>query len=75
MLEKILCEAVSCDASDVHLTVGQPPFFRVSGEIFQTGEILSARDVENFLNKLLSPRLRGELQKNLAVDFSHVEEN
>ncbi len=75
MLEKILLEAVSRDASDIHLTVGQPPFFRVSGEIFQSGEILSARDVESFLEKLLSPRLREELEKNLAVDFSHVEEN
>ena len=75
MLEKILYEAVSLNASDIHLTVGQPPFFRVAGEIFQSGEVLSARTVESFLAKLLSPRLRGELEKNLSVDFSHVEEN
>lgn len=74
MLKKILSQAVSLDASDVHLTVGQPPFFRVSGEIFQSGEILSAREVENFLEEILSPRLREELEKNLAVDFSHVDE-
>ena len=52
MLEKILSEAVSLDASDVHLTVGQPPFFRVAGEIFQSGEILTAREVENFLEEI-----------------------
>lgn len=75
MLEKILEEAVSLDASDVHLTVGQPPFFRVSGELFKAGEILSARAVESFLEELLSPRLRGELEKNLAVDFSYVAVN
>ena len=63
MLEKILQEAVSLDASDVHLTVGQPPFLRVAGEIFQSGEILSARAVESFLEELLSPRLRGEIMK------------
>jgi len=74
MLKKILSQAVSLDASDVHLTVGQPPFFRVSGEIFQSGEILSAREVENFLEEILSPRLREELEKNLAVDFSYVDE-
>ena len=74
MLEKILEEAVCLDASDVHLTVGQPPFFRVSGEIFQSGEILSARAVESFLEEILSPRLKEELKKNLAVDFSHVDE-
>ena len=74
MLNKILEEAVRLDASDVHLTVGQPPFFRVAGEIFQAGEILSARAVESFLTDLLSPRLREELDKNLAIDFSHVDE-
>jgi len=74
MLEKILQEAVSLDASDVHLTVGQPPFLRVAGEIFQSGEILSARAVESFLEEILSPRLKEELEKNLAVDFSYVDE-
>lgn len=33
MLKKILSEAVRLDASDVHLTAGQPPFFRVAGEL------------------------------------------
>ena len=75
MLEKILSEAVSLDASDVHLTVGQPPFFRVAGEIFQAGEILSARQVEGFLEEILSPRLRDELERNLSVDFSHVNDD
>lgn len=75
MLRKILYEAVSRNASDIHLTVGQPPFLRVAGEIFQSGEILTAQDVGKFLDKLLTPRLRGELEKNLAVDFSHVEES
>ena len=74
MLEKILSKAVSLNASDIHLTVGQPPFFRVAGDIFQSGEILSARAVESFLEKLLSPRLREDFEKNLAIDFSHVEE-
>ncbi len=74
MLEKILQEAVSLDASDVHLTVGQPPFLRVAGEIFQSGEILSARAVESFLKEILSPRLKAEFEQNLAVDFSYVNE-
>jgi len=75
MLKNILNEAVSLNASDIHLTAGQPPFLRVNGEIFQSGEILTARDVEKFLDELLTPRLREELEKNLAVDFSHVEKN
>ena len=74
MLEQILHDAATLDASDVHLTVGQPPFFRVNGELFPRGEILSLRQVESFLDELLSPKLKDELEKILAVDFSHVDE-
>ncbi|MBR6712910.1 MAG: PilT/PilU family type 4a pilus ATPase [Selenomonadaceae bacterium] len=75
MLEKILEEAVRLDASDVHLTVGQPPFFRVGGELFQAGAALTVKAVEDFLDVLLSSRLRREFEKYLAVDFSYVAEN
>lgn len=75
MLKKILEEAARLDASDIHLTVGQPPFFRVSGDLFQAGATLTAREVEGFLDVLLTPRLREELEKNLAVDFSFAAEN
>ena len=75
MLKKILSEAVRLDASDVHLTAGQPPFFRVAGDLFQSGGVLTARELENFLSELLTPRLRDELEKNLSVDFSYVAEN
>ena len=74
MLKQILHEAAQLDASDIHLTVGQPPFFRVAGELFPHGATLSALTVESFLNELLTPRLRTELDANLAVDFSHVDE-
>ena len=74
-LVPILKEAVRLDASDVHLTAGQPSFFRVAGDLFQSGDVLTAREVENFLSELLTPRLREELEKNLSVDFSYVDEN
>ena len=74
MLKQILHDAAQLDASDIHLTAGQPPFFRVAGELFSRGATLSALTVESFLNELLTPRLRAELEVNLAVDFSHVDE-
>ncbi len=72
--ENLLQAAVNLDASDIHLTVGQPPFFRVNGELIQSGATLTARQMENFLSELLTSRLREEFEKNLAVDFSHVDE-
>ena len=75
MLEQILQDAVRLGASDIHLTVGQAPFFRVNGEILQMGvAALKARTMERFLEVLLTPELRGELEKNLAVDFSYFDE-
>ena len=75
MLEKLLAKAVSLDASDVHLTVGQPPFFRVAGELFQAGAALTVHEVEDFLDVLLSSRLREEFKNKLAVDFSCIAVN
>ena len=70
-LEKILAEAVRLKASDIHLTVGQKIFIRTAGELVQFGEILSASDFEKISAELVPPRLREELNKNLAVDFSY----
>ena len=70
-LEKILAEAVRLKASDIHLTVGQKIFIRTAGELVQFGEILSASDFEKILAELVPPRLREDLNKNLAVDFSY----
>ncbi|MCR5833657.1 MAG: PilT/PilU family type 4a pilus ATPase [Selenomonadaceae bacterium] len=73
MLATILNYAASLGASDIHLTVGQPPFFRVDGDLFPHGEIISAQTAEFILNELLTPRLREEYEKNLAVDFSYAD--
>jgi twitching motility protein PilU len=48
---------VECSASDLYLTVGSPPAFRIDGELirFETGD-LSAVDVEEFVRSVLSPQ-------------------
>ncbi len=70
-LEEILSEAIKLKASDIHLTVGQKIFIRTAGELVQFGEILTGADFEKILAELVPPRLREELNKNLAVDFSY----
>ena len=70
MLEKILAEAARLDVSDVHLTVGQAAFFRVSDELFSIGEILSQDDLEKILSEFLTPQLSKTLQEKKSVDFS-----
>ena len=74
-LKEMLSKAVELDASDVHLTAGQKIFFRVAGELVQFGEILSADELQKILAELTPQRLAAQLQKNLSVDFSHVDKN
>ena len=73
-LNEILAEAVKLGASDLHLTIGQPIFFRVAGELLKFGETLSPSAMEKILAELVPARLVDELNSRLAVDFSHVEE-
>ena len=73
-LKEILEEAVKLGASDVHLTIGQPVFFRVAGELLKFGETLSQTEMEKILAELVPARLVEELNSRLAVDFSHVEQ-
>lgn len=74
-LTEILNEAARLEASDVHFTAGQPIFFRVAGNFFKVGEILSPEDVQNFLSELVPARLLDELKNKSSIDFSHVEKN
>ena len=73
-LEEILSEAIRINASDVHLTAEQKIFMRVNGELLQYGEILTSEELEEIFNELIPKRLTAQLEKNLSIDFSHVDE-
>lgn len=75
MLQKILTEAIKLNASDIHLTAGQRIFFRVAGDFFQFGEILSEEDLKIILAELLPAHLEKILSEKKSADFSHVDKN
>lgn len=72
MLEKILAEAAERGASDIHLTVGQKIFLRVSDELFYCGEILTQADLEKILSEFVPARLLKILERRRSIDFSFV---
>ena len=72
-LNEILAEAVRREVSDVHLTVGQPIFFRVAGEFFKVGEILTEKDFEKIFAELVPPHVQKILEEKKSADFSHVD--
>ncbi len=61
------------NASDLHLKVGEPPIFRVSGELVRMkSPPLTDEDSEGLLMPLLTERLRQELETRGYADFSHA---
>ncbi len=75
IIKDILEKAVSMDASDVHLKAGQPPFFRVQGDLVESGMgAMSADDLIRVSDDITPEHVR---KKELVVhelDFAHFEE-
>jgi twitching motility protein PilT len=72
-INQLLKFAVQAGASDIHITVGIPPCFRINGIIFQQDmPKLLPSDTENFVNQLLKDDKKREIySKDGQVDFSY----
>ncbi|HYF79129.1 MAG TPA: type IV pilus twitching motility protein PilT [Symbiobacteriaceae bacterium] len=71
-IDALLREAVSQDASDIHLCEAQPPIFRVYGKLVRRGGMpLDAKDMEQLLHALIPDDKRVEYEKHHDVDFSY----
>lgn len=69
----LLTDAIDKNASDIHLTVGMPPIFRINGELIHLGDvILSMNDTAEYANQLLPPAMRTVLDEKGEVDFSYA---
>ena len=72
-LDEILEASVNAHASDIHFTVGCPPFFRVDGMLQpQEGEKLMPKDLEELLLPILDGRHRAELDENGQTDLAYA---
>jgi pilus retraction protein PilT len=70
-MQALLGLAIEQGASDVHLSVGRPPLFRVGGHLHRIGEEpLNPADVRWLLFSLLSGRQRSQLELEKELDFS-----
>lgn len=71
-LIEIVNMGTSMKASDIHLTVGIPPTFRISGELMNIGgEVLSSEDTEKLTMQALSENQFKILEKVGELDFSY----
>jgi len=63
------------NASDLHLKVGEPPIFRISGELVRMkSAVLTETDAESLLMPLANERSRADLEHRGYCDFSYFVE-
>ena len=72
LIEEILEKVVSLKGSDLHISAGLPPVFRVDGVLKRTdAPPLSPDDVEALLFPMLSNEQRRRLEQDWELDFSY----
>ncbi len=70
-LRKILEDAVSRKASDIHLAAGSPPAFRVDGKMQFVGETpLDPHETEALLDEVLNPRQKAAFLERRDYDLA-----
>jgi twitching motility protein PilT len=73
LLKKILEITLKEQASDLHLSVGQPPILRISGKLFPLvkEKKLLAEDTKNLAFLLMNENQRERFLKEKDIDFSY----
>jgi twitching motility protein PilT len=70
-LPDLLKTMVEQDASDLHVTVGIPPEFRISGKMVKVKmDALSPAETKDLCYSVLTDSQKAEFEKNLDIDFS-----
>ena len=74
IIHDLLAKAVSLNASDVHLKTNQSPYFRVNGELVESGfPVMSDDDLRCVAVDLLPEHIRKRGESAPEIDFSHDE--
>jgi twitching motility protein PilT len=72
-LDPIFDEALAKRASDLHVAPARPPFARVRGELVNVVDgVLSAKDVEEMIDELLTPQQRARLGIEHSLTFAYA---
>ncbi len=70
-MKQLLLNMGRYDASDLHLKVGMPPFFRVAGELRALGlPALTDQETDRLLSEIIPPGLRERYDRSGDLDFS-----
>ncbi|MEB3206991.1 MAG: type IV pilus twitching motility protein PilT [Vampirovibrionales bacterium] len=71
-LEELLSLVVKKNASDLHLSVGQPPIIRIDGKLVRSDySPLSKEECHRLIYSMLTSEQRRILEQNWEIDFSY----
>ncbi len=72
--DDLLREMVKEGGSDLHIRVGEPPFFRINGNLTRTTKfpVLSNEHAKRLLYSILSEERRTRFEKTLELDLSYT---
>lgn len=75
-LDKLLLRIREMGASDLHLTVGEPPLVRIDGVLRRMDGVgkLAPEHTRAYVQSMLDEEQRQELEKDGGLDFCHVTE-
>ncbi|MEI6887018.1 MAG: PilT/PilU family type 4a pilus ATPase [bacterium] len=69
---ELLDKVIALNASDLHLTVGYPPYIRVDGKLNMLGSVpINPKQMETLLAPVLGTKNQEQLEINKEVDFSY----
>lgn len=75
LLRELLEKAVTEGASDVHIKPGEEPYFRISGELTESGFSAPTPDnMHEFARDLMPDYLHEHFATDHEADFSHAED-
>jgi len=76
LIDKLLAACVKQGASDIHITVGQPPVFRLHGRMRKLEtKVLEAEDTVALMKSIAPERCQRELQEAGTTDFGFAFED
>ena len=71
-IDELLKYAVEKNASDLHLTVDEPPVYRFDGKLVVNGDKkIKEKEVEDLILPLLNEEQKEKLYKEKEIDFSY----